>query len=96
MLADLFPDSQHVRSLHLDQAPDDPLWAFARENDFVIVTKDVDFSDRSAMTGHPPKVIWIRIGNCSTSEIMAAIRRNHEQIQMFEADNGLGVFVLLG
>ena len=96
MLADLFPGSEHVLSVGLDRAPDAPLWEFARDHDFVIVTKDVDFSDRSAMVGYPPKIIWLRIGNCATSEIESAIRTNHEQIEAFDKNEGLGVLALFG
>jgi predicted nuclease of predicted toxin-antitoxin system len=66
MLSDLFPGSEHTQSLGLDQSSDALLWGFARNNDFLIVTKDVDFSDRSALVGYPPKVIWVRTGNCTT------------------------------
>ena len=95
MLADMFPGSQHVQSVDLDRSPDAPLWTFARDNDFVIVTKDADFSDRSAIAGHPPKIIWIRLGNCTTSEIESTIRTNHEQIEVFNKDKSLGVLALL-
>lgn len=90
-LDDMYPNSAHVQSLGLDQSPDTPLWDFARDNGFVIVSKDVDFSDRSALVGHPPKLIWIRLGNCTTAEIESALRRHHEQIEAFDEDDGLGV-----
>ena len=96
LLADLFPGSEHVQAVGLDRADDVPLWEFARDHAFVIVTKDVDFSDRSAIAGHPPKIIWIRLGNRSTSEIESAIRTNHEQIEAFETDEDLAVLALLG
>jgi len=96
MLSDLFQGSQHVQSVGLDRSLDIPLWNFARDNGFVIVTKDVDFSDRSAIAGHPPKIIWIRIGNCTTSDIESAIRKNHERIAAFDEDEELGVLALLG
>lgn len=93
-LADLYPDSMHVQSLGLDQSHDDPVWDFARDNDFTIVTKDVDFSDRSALLGHPPKVIWVRLGNCTTSEIEQSLRRRHGQIEAFCKEDGLGVLAI--
>lgn len=95
-VADLFPESAHVQDLGLARAADIPLWTFARENDFIIVTKDVDFSDRSALVGFPPKVIWIRLGNCTTADIQTALRRNHEQVQAFSTDDSLGVLSILG
>jgi len=67
-LADLFPNSVHVRSIGLDTADDEALWNFAKQNDFTIVSKDIDFRQRSFLFGHPPKVIWIALGDCSTVE----------------------------
>jgi len=93
-LNDLFPGSAHVQTVGLDHSADAPLWDFARENDFVIVTKDVDFSDRSALLGHPPKVIWIRLGNCTTGEIESALRRHHQRIDNFGADEELSLLVV--
>ncbi len=95
-LGDLYPGSVHVQSLGLDRSPDAPVWDFARDNDFIIVTKDVDFSDRSALLGHPPKVIWVRLGNCTTSHIESALRRHREQIEAFGEDDNLGVFAIFG
>lgn len=40
LLADLFPDSAHVRAATLDQAPDDQIWEYASANDFCIVTPE--------------------------------------------------------
>ena len=96
MLADLFPGSKHVQSLGLDRAPDVLLWDFAREHNYVIVTRDVEFSEQSVIAGHPPKVIWIRLGNCTTLEIESAIRRNRGQIGTFGESKDLGVLTLLG
>jgi predicted nuclease of predicted toxin-antitoxin system len=96
LLDDLFPGSQHVQPLGLGRALDIAIWDFARDNDFLIVTKDVDFSDRSAIAGFPPKIIWIRLGNCTTSEVESAIRNNHQQIEAFGNDESLGVLALLG
>ena len=94
MLGDLFPGSEHVQGVGFGEASDASLWEFARDNAFVIVTKDVDFSDRSAIAGHPPKIIWIRLGNCSTAAIASALRNNHAQTEAFEVDDDLGVLAL--
>jgi predicted nuclease of predicted toxin-antitoxin system len=42
-LADLFPDSAHVRDFNLKEAGDPAVWDFAREHQFTIVSKDSDF-----------------------------------------------------
>jgi len=56
----------------------------------------VDFSDRSAQMGHPPKVVWLCLGNCTTSEIEAVLRGRHRQILSFAENEEVGVFVVLG
>ncbi|MCC5849729.1 MAG: DUF5615 family PIN-like protein [Verrucomicrobia bacterium] len=45
------------------QATDTELWNYARENGFILFTKDTDFFDRLLLVGPPPKVIWVRLGN---------------------------------
>jgi predicted nuclease of predicted toxin-antitoxin system len=76
LLADLYPDSNHVYKLGIDRNSDEELRDYARRKNFVIVTKDSDFSDLCILHGFPPKVIWVRRGNCSTSAIerIASIR----------------------
>ncbi len=93
-LSDLFPNSSHVQSVGLDCSPDTRLWSFARDNNFVIVTKDGDFSDRCALFGYPPKVIWLRLGNCTTNDIEVALRNHHHQIEAFGDDTESGVITI--
>src|SRR6266480_3145162 len=52
-------------------ADDEAIWEYARREGFTIVSKDSDFQERSVLCGSPPKVIWLRIPNSSTSEIAA-------------------------
>ena len=92
----LFPGSTHVQLIGFDRKTDAALWDFAHDNGFIIVTKDVDFCDRSALLGHPPKVIWVRLGNCTTSEIESALRAHHVQIMAFAMDEALGVLAVFG
>ena len=56
-LADLFPHSQPVFTLGLDQVSDVEIRDYARLSDFCIVTKDADFSDLCVLFGFPPKII---------------------------------------
>ncbi|MDQ3295808.1 MAG: DUF5615 family PIN-like protein [Myxococcota bacterium] len=85
-LADLYPDSVHVRDLGLASADDIAVWEHAKQNALTIVSKDGDFHQRSFLYGHPPKVIWIRRGNCSTSVIERMLRDHHAGIAAFVAD----------
>ena len=47
----------------MDQADDLAIWNYAKEQGFVIVTKDSDFHELSLVFGNPPKVIWLKCGN---------------------------------
>jgi predicted nuclease of predicted toxin-antitoxin system len=84
-LAAEFPGSSHVRNVGLATAADPDVWAYAKANGFVI-SKDTDFQQRALLYGHPPKVIWVRLGNCSTSAVVALLRTRFADIQTFEAD----------
>jgi predicted nuclease of predicted toxin-antitoxin system len=49
------------------------------------VFKDSDFSERSVLRGSPPKVIWLRIGNCTTLRAGFVLRDAFPRIQAFVA-----------
>jgi predicted nuclease of predicted toxin-antitoxin system len=74
-LSDCFPGSMHVEQCGLASVDDAQIWAFAAQHEFTIVTKDSDFHELSVLRGQPPKVVWLRFGNCTTTEIEASIRR---------------------
>ncbi len=93
-MSDLFPGSIHVQDVNLDTAKDSTLWEFAREKDFIIVSKDVDFSDRSVLAGYPPKLIWIRRGNCSTKQIEEILRTHFNDIKNHMESPDIGVLAL--
>jgi predicted nuclease of predicted toxin-antitoxin system len=83
LLEDHFPKSEHVKSLGMEEASDSSIWEYARVNDFVIISKDSDFHQRSFLYGHPPKVIWIQRGNCSTIEIYDIVLKHQDDIARF-------------
>jgi predicted nuclease of predicted toxin-antitoxin system len=82
-IIDLYPDSQHVKTLGLINTDDALIWEFAKFNSFVIVSKDSDFHQRSLLYGHPPKFIYLRIGNSPTSKIVQILRDNFSIITEF-------------
>jgi predicted nuclease of predicted toxin-antitoxin system len=94
-LGDLFPDASHVALAGLDRASDTQVWAYAQAHGYTIVTKDADFSDLSLLRGSPPRVIRLRIGNCTTAQIEALIRRYQDAIMAFDSDAEAGMLELL-
>ena len=85
-LSDLFPGSAQVRQLGLAEAEDGIVWQYARENGFVIVSQDADFTELAGLQGPPPKVIWLRSGNQKTAFIERLLRQSADRIAEFEKD----------
>ena len=82
-IIDLYPDSAHVKTLELTNTDDSIIWNYAKDNNYVIVSKDSDFYQRSILYGHPPKFIYLRIGNIPTSKIINILRDNFPIISEF-------------
>ena len=61
-VADLFPDSTHIKAVGLREAYDFVVWEWAKKHGFTIVSKDTDFHQRAIVFGHPPKFIWLGAG----------------------------------
>ena len=93
-LADVFPDSKHVRDLGLSRADDAAVWAFAKGGGYTIVSKDSDFHLRSFVEGYPPKIVWLQVGNCTTAEIEARLRRYADELTRFHLDDTSAVFII--
>jgi len=93
-LAAEFPESVHVSRVGLDQVDDETVWAFARESALTIVTKDADFQEISLRRGMPPKVVWLRRGNCSVDETVAMLRDNVDAVRSFSTDARSAVLVM--
>ncbi|OUC15280.1 MAG: hypothetical protein B0A82_07985 [Alkalinema sp. CACIAM 70d] len=88
-LGDLFPGSSHVQFHDLSEVDDSQIWEFARAYGFCIVTQDADFVERSRLYGAPPKIVWLRCGNASTSKVELILRAGAGAIQELERNENL-------
>ena len=93
-IAKLYPDSTHVMLEELDTSTDDEVWAYAREQHMTIVSKDSDFSDMVLHRGAPPKLIWIKIGNCRVADIEHLLISNHREIKAFIEESNSAILSL--
>lgn len=82
-ITDAYPEAIQVKEVGLENSSDFEIWEFARKNNFHIVTFDSDFYDLSVIKGIPPKIIWLRIGNTSTINIVKVLIENLELIREF-------------
>ncbi len=81
-----FPDCSQVRELQLENLSDREIWNFAKEKQYTIVTFDADFYDFVTLYGHPPKIIWLRIGNTSTENLIKVLQNHSDIIKTFVQD----------
>lgn len=93
-LAELFPGSSHVRFLGLERAPDDDVYDYALAHGFTIVSRDSDFNDRCVHSGPPPKLIWIRLLNCTTARVYGQLSTRAKDIAAFGALDDVAVYVI--
>ncbi|KAA9333644.1 DUF5615 family PIN-like protein [Adhaeribacter soli] len=82
-LQELFPQARHVKDFGLQFSTDRQIWTFAKENGYHIVTFDSDFFDLVTLHGHPPKIIWLRVGNTSSKNLAIVISHHYESIKSF-------------
>ena len=93
-VADLFPDSLHVRDIGLHAALDEQVWNVAKQRGLTVVSKDAEFHQRSLLFGAPPKVIWISLGTCSTSTAVELLRNRRPEILAFERETDAAFLAL--
>ena len=89
-----FPDSSHVVLLGLSRATDLEIWRRARDEGFAIVTKDSDFHELGLLRGFPPKVVWLRIGNCSIEALRGLMLGNISRLLALGQDEQSGFITL--
>lgn len=94
LLATQFPGSLHLRDCGLKGATDEEIWEYAEANNFIIVSKDSDFYQRSLFYGSPPKFVWLRIGNCTRDDLVRLLTNHEQEIRALEADPLESILVL--
>ena len=94
LLADAGIDAQHWSTLGAGNAPDSEIMAYAKADDCVVLTHDLDFGAILAATlGSKPSVVQIRAEDVSPETIgryvIAAVRQMAPELAQgaFEATN---------
>lgn len=94
VLQDVYPGSSHVFLLGLHKATDSDIWYYARHHGFLLATRNKDMIDLCVFRGAPPKTLWIRLGNCSTTLVREVFDVNRERIAQFIGDENRVVLSL--
>ena len=89
----LYGEVRHVTSLGLRNANDREIWEFAKKNAYTVFTQDDDFETLHTLYGHPPKIVWFRMGNVPNEEFINVLTDRFDRISQFinnvDAESGL-------
>lgn len=61
------------------------MWEHAATHGSGLITRDEDFHRLSVVRGFPPKVVWIRSGNCSTADVVRLLETYRDAVAAFVA-----------
>jgi predicted nuclease of predicted toxin-antitoxin system len=89
-----YPQSEHVELVGLKGQSDLELWEYAARHGATLVSKDNDFRQLSFLRGHPPKVIWLNVGNAGTDAIAELLAAQRERVQAFLSDPEASLLIL--
>lgn len=72
---------RHVVEVGLEQASDAEVWRYAADHGMVLITKDEDFLHLVRKPGVEVQVLWVRLGNCRTPQLLAAMDSTWPRIE---------------
>jgi len=93
-LAAEYPGSSHVELVGLRGESDQAIWRYARDNHFIVTSKDDDFRNLCLVYGAPPKVVWLNLGNASTAQIADLLKKRRIDLEQFSASADDALLVL--
>lgn len=73
-------EAEHVRDLDLDFASDHRIWRLVCEQGYTLITKDRDFTFLVLPGETIGAVVWLRVGNCHTRELLRVLDHRMEEV----------------
>jgi len=70
----------HIVNLDLLQANDQAIWQKAMAEDWIVISKDADFLHHAQQADDRGKLLWVRIGNCRTRNLLDRFEASWAQI----------------
>jgi predicted nuclease of predicted toxin-antitoxin system len=74
-------DCQHVLETGMGDALDSEICRHAELQERIVISKDEDFLYFAKQREARIQVIWVRLGNCRTSALLAAFERSWPRIE---------------
>jgi predicted nuclease of predicted toxin-antitoxin system len=96
LLQQEFPGTTQVTLLGLESASDQVIWLRAKQDGYVVVTRDADFQELSLVWGAPPKVIRLRTPNLNRMAVLKMLLDHKAEIhQSLEIDSMSSVELII-
>lgn len=83
-----FVDFIHQKEIN-DEASDEDIWNYAKQNNLIIISKDKDFSLMQLINGAPPKVIHIKFGNLKMKAFFEILSNCWNDVEILIEQNNL-------
>jgi predicted nuclease of predicted toxin-antitoxin system len=79
-------DAVHVLELDAGQWDDRAIWELAIDEARIVVSKDEDFFILATRPHSEGRLLWLRMGNCRTIDLISSLNRRWEFIDQAFAD----------
>ena len=93
-ILEIYPLSEHVTNVTPALRDDIAIFDYARKKGLIIVTFDEDFREIQSLAGSPPKIVWMRMGNTSTLNILSKIVSSEREIIELHENEEIGILEL--
>ena len=90
-----YPGSNQVVLLGMQSATDQEVWQKAKDDDYVIVTRDADFQELSLVWGQPPKVIRLKTLNQTRATTLKLLIESRDVIAESLLDQDLAAIEIV-
>ena len=91
-----YPSTNQVVLMGMESASDKEIWHKARDDNFVIVTRDADFQELSLVWGQPPKVIRLKTRNQNRAATLKVLIDYKAQIVQALEHEGMASIDIVG
>jgi len=96
LLQQEFPGTTQVTLLGLESASDQVIWLRAKQDGYVVVTRDADFQELSFVWAAAPKVIRLRTPNLNRMAVLKMLLDHKAEIhQSLEIDSMSSVELII-
>ena len=80
-------DAVHVLDIERALSSDTDIWDYALKEDRIVISKDEDFFILAKRPKDKGKLLWIRLGNCRTADLLSVLNKRWNEIYIAFENN---------